>query len=348
MDAYLNSIATAVPPLALEQQQICGLMNQYYAEELSPRSLDVMKKIFLHPGIRKRHFAADSLGDLIMIRNEDPDLRALRFQNWAVSLSKEALQKAAAKAGIRLKDIDAVITNTCTGYLCPGITSYLNELLDMSDSVRVYDLAGGGCGGAIPNLQLAKALVESEKMIVAGIAVEICSATFQMGNDISLIVSNGIFGDGAAAFIFSPEKTGFKVLNSVSSIYPQYREAVRFIYKKGQLHNKLSPRLPEIIGSIISPFTERLLSGINIRDIKNWAFHPGGEKILGAAQAALSLSDDKIKISRDILKEYGNMSSPSVMFAVENFINKGVSGDKTCVLGFGAGLTIHGCILEAV
>jgi predicted naringenin-chalcone synthase len=348
MAAYLNSIGTAVPSLSLEQSQISELLKHHYSEELSSRSLDVLEKVLLHPGIKKRHFAAENLRELEEIRNEHPDIRASRFQKWVVSLSAEALKKAASKADVDIKSIDAIITNTCTGYLCPGISSYLIEELGLDNSVRVYDLAGMGCGGAIPNLQLASSLVQAENITVAGIAVEICSATFQMGNDMSLLISNALFGDGAAAFIVSPERSGFEILSSCSGIFPQYREAVRYVYKNGQLHNKLSPGLPQILSSLLPSFVKDLLSGTAISEINNWAIHPGGEKILNSVQSSLSLTESKIGTSRNILKEYGNMSSPSVMFAIDKIMENISSGESVCVLGFGAGLSVHGTLLKSV
>lgn len=201
MESFVNSIGTAVPELFLSQPQVLEILEENYSRILTPRAQDVMRKTTLHPGIVKRHFASDNKQSLLRVRNEDPDKRMERFRRWALKLSSEALKSAVSKSGIEMHQIDALIINTCTGYLCPGISSYLIEHLGLSSSTYVYDLVGAGCGGAIPNLQLAKALSENSHLVVAGVAVEICSATFQMGNDLSLLVSNALFADGAAAYL---------------------------------------------------------------------------------------------------------------------------------------------------
>lgn len=348
MGAFVNSLGTAVPELFLSQLEVLEILEENYARTLTPRAQEVMQKTTLHPGIAKRHFASENKESLLEVKNEDPDIRMERFRKWALKLSSEALQSAVSKCGIEMQQIDALIINTCTGYLCPGISSYIIEQLGLSPSTFVYDLVGAGCGGAIPNLQLAKALSENSHLVVAGVAVEICSATFQMGNDLSLLVSNALFADGAAAYLCSPRKNGFIILNSVSETFPQYRETVRYVYKNGQLHNQLHPHLPKIIESVIPGVVGNMLlkSGKSLSSVRNWAIHSGGSKILDSVQSALKLSDDDVQLSRSILKEYGNMSSPTALFALDKIQSVSAPGEITCVLGFGAGMSVHGCLLE--
>ena len=153
-----------------------------------------MKKFLAHPSIRRRRFAFDSPDCLV---TEDPDGRMARFTRWAVELSARASLEALGRAGLAAREVSALVVNTCTGYLCPGLSSYLLERLGLPRDIRAYDLVGGGCGGAIPNLQAGEECLKAAGAGVAlCVAVEICSATFQMEDDLSLILSNALFSAG--------------------------------------------------------------------------------------------------------------------------------------------------------
>jgi predicted naringenin-chalcone synthase len=114
-----------------------------------------------------------------------------------------------------------LVVNTCTGYLCPGLSSYLLEKLGLPRNIRTYDLVGGGCGGAIPNLQAAQEYLKSAgKGTALCVAVEICSATFQMADDMSLLLSNALFADGAAAAVLWTRPQGLALVDSSNRHQP--------------------------------------------------------------------------------------------------------------------------------
>jgi predicted naringenin-chalcone synthase len=345
--ARIASIACASPPTVLHQSDAVALLNRRYGSALPHRTLAAMHKVFSHPSIRTRRFAVDFPEQPL---DELPDDRAKRFTNWAVSLSKRASLAALAKAGITGESISAVVVNTCTGYICPGISTYLLERLGLSPSTRCYDLVGAGCGGAIPNLQLATELAESpQHEAVLSVSVEICSATFQMADDLGLIVSNALFADGAAAGIVWNRPEGIELIDSQSLMVPQFREDIRYVHKGGQLHNQLSLNLPETLGVEIPKAVAPLLSrhGLSACDIKHWAIHPGGDKVIAATKDALGLSEDQLRHTREILAEYGNVSSATVWFEMEKILREGVKpGDWIVILAAGAGLSIHAMLLR--
>jgi alkylresorcinol/alkylpyrone synthase len=162
--------------------------------------------------------------------DEEPDARITRFMHWSVELSAQAIQKAMAKAGANVSDVTGLVVNTCTGYICPGISTYLIEKLGLSRTIRAYDLVGSGCGGAIPNLQVAESLLgKNGDGVVVSASVEICSATLQVDNDISLIVSNALFGDGAAAAVLSNRPKGLELVASAGRYVPEQRDAIRCV-----------------------------------------------------------------------------------------------------------------------
>jgi predicted naringenin-chalcone synthase len=229
------------------------------------------------------------------------------------------------------------------------LSTYLIEDLGLSSKILAYDLVGTGCGGSLPNLQLASHLCSAHPgSIAVSIAIEICTATFQMGNDTSLIISNSIFGDGAAAAVVWDRPSGIGLIASSQSFLPEYRNDVRYVHKGGQLHNKLSKRLSEIIGDQAAVFVKDLLNKNNLSqdEIDHYFIHTGGSKILDACAKSLSLDEEKMKISRTILLEYGNMSSPSLLFELDRMYDQ-IKKDQWCLmLGFGAGLSMYGWLLR--
>jgi predicted naringenin-chalcone synthase len=344
----IASVAVATPPYCLRQSKAVEILNKYYAEKLSRRNLEIMQKVFAHPGIQSRFLAIENPENLI---SEEPDARIARFTHWAVKLSREAILNALEKAGLTLNDVGGLVVNTCTGYICPGISTYLIEELGLPRETRVYDLVGSGCGGAIPNLQICEdILLQNGDSAVLSVSVEICSATFQMDDDPGLIVSNAIFGDGAAAAVLWNQPKGLKMVASMSSYATEYRSAVRYIHKNGQLYNQLSLSLPHLASKAVAGVIKKLLEPLNlsVEDVKHWALHPGGEKIINAVRDAIGLTEKQTYASRAILSEYGNMSSPSVWFVLQRILEGDIApGDWLIMVAFGAGLSAHAFLLQA-
>ncbi len=286
-----------------------------------------------------------SVAELEGLKGEDQDARMDRFTRWAVELSSAAVSQALERAGLGTDGVDTLIINTCTGYLCPGIATYVLEELGLRPETRVFDLVGSGCGGAMPNLQLAERFVRSNPdEVVVSVSVEVCSATFEMDNDISLILSNAIFGDGAAAAVVWGRPEGMTLLHTAAHYQPQYREDVRYVYRGGRLHNRLSPALPKIIGEVVPPVVSTLLEreGLSVDEIPHWAIHPGGAKMVEEIKEKLGLSEQQLATTRAILEQYGNMSSPTVLFELDRILANGVqAGDHCLMVAYGAGLSIH-------
>jgi len=222
-NAHIASFAVVPAPYIADQATAEEFMRNHYSDRLNSGSLSLSDAVFSHPSIKKRHFAVERIETLV---DEEPDARIARFMHWSVELSAQAIQKAMAKAGANVSDVTGLVVNTCTGYICPGISTYLLEKLGLSRTIRTYDLVGSGCGGAIPNLQVAESLLgKNGDGVVVSASVEICSATFQMGDDLSLIVSNALFGDGAAAAVLMRQERGLSLVDSVSLYDPAHRQS---------------------------------------------------------------------------------------------------------------------------
>ncbi len=340
----IASIATATPPFIATQEYSLDQILSLFGTELSQKSREIARKVFLHPSIETRHLAFEKEnGGISVLKNENADQKVDRFSKWAIELSFEAASKSLEKAGISPEDVDIVIVNTCTGFVCPGISSYLLEKLQCRSNTFIFDLSGAGCGGAIPNLQMAASLLFPGKIALC-IAVEICSAAFRIGNDPSLIVSNAIFGDGAAAVVLWDRPLGYPIIGFTSEHDPAAREHVRFIYKNGMLYNQISSRLPAIVGEKVPLFLKKVIRsyGYEIRDIAGWALHPGGDRMIKAIGENLGLSKNALTAVVDIYKKFGNMSSPTALFCLERILACDLNQNSPIVLcAYGAGMSAH-------
>jgi predicted naringenin-chalcone synthase len=306
-----------------------------------------MHALFAHPSIKTRGFAIENVEDLV---DEDLDQRVARFTHWSQELSAQAISKALAQAGIGTSDVAGLVVNTCTGYICPGISTYLIEKLGLSRSVRVYDLVGSGCGGAIPNLEICESLMRQKgDGVIVSVSVEICTATFQMEDDLSLLLSNALFGDGAAAAVLWTKPQGYELVASARRYVPEQRESIRYVHKNGQLYNQLSTKLPDMVCKAAAQVVADVLAprSLNPGDIKHWALHSGGEKIINAVRDELRLSEEQVHATRSVLSEYGNMSSPTVWFVLQEIEKRGVAPGEWCIMvSFGAGLSAHAYLLR--
>lgn len=346
-EIFITSIGVAVPPFTINQEQVIEILRSHYIDRIDSGHMALAKKVFKHPSVKTRHFGVDKVESVL---DENPDIRIARFTDWATRLSCEASRIALQKAGLGAGDISALVVNTCTGYVCPGISNYVIEKLGLRHDIPAYDLVGAGCGGAIPNLILCKSLADDNNAsAVLSVSVEICSAAFQMDNDISLIVSNAIFGDGASACIISSKPQGLLLLDHCGLQLTEFREDIRFIYKNGQLYNKLSANLPAIAGKAVGKLISMLLdkTGLDIKDIKHWALHAGGENVINSVKAELGLSEQDVQKTRQILSEYGNMSSPSCIFSLERMLSEGIpGGDMGIIIAFGAGMSAYAYLFK--
>jgi alkylresorcinol/alkylpyrone synthase len=247
--------------------------------------------------------------------------------------------------------------NSCTGYLCPGLTSYIAEDVGLSSHIMVCDLMGMGCGGALPNLEVATGmLLRRPEKPVLSVAVEICTATLFMGEDPGLVVSNAIFGDGAAAAVLdmsaprAQAPPGMQIVDFQSGLFPEHRAHLHYRTENHRLRNVLGPRVPLIGAKTARSVAERLLErhGLEFDDIAHWAVHPGGTAVLDSVERILKLAPEKLRHSRAVFAEYGNMSSPSVMFVLKRILEheQPADGELGLMIAFGAGFSAFAALVR--
>jgi len=327
----IQDVETANPSLCLTQQEVLAIVSDTIKP--SGRALDLYKRFLLDEGIHQRYFASDNLQKLL---NESVDEKMQRFEHWAVNLSVEAVQKLLQKQRHNPKDIDAVFVSTCTGYLCPGLSTYICQHIGLPQNIYTLDLVGLGCTGALPALRAADDYLNRyPESTVLVIAVEICSAATHWAEKPELILSNAIFSDGAAAVLLTNQENipGLRINNISSVLWPQFRNELRFKYLNDRLCNVISPKVPGIVAQAIQTLQKE-----NSNDNTHYAFHTGGRKVLDAIQEHNGFADDQMLSSRAILREYGNMSSPSVLFVLKSILNEKLRDkDSVACFAFGAG-----------
>lgn len=347
---FIVGAGSATPPNRFTQPQCWdALVVSKEFPALPGRSKAILKKVLLgENGIDTRYLALDRLGEAFTI---DPDTLHRRFAKHAPGVAAEAARRALANAGKSIQEIDGLFVSTCTGYLCPGLTSYVSELLGLRADVVCLDLVGQGCAAAIPNLGTAEAFIARGARNTLSICVEICSAAFYLDDDPGVLISACIFGDAAGAVVCSSEATGARPLRWLgwnTSLDPKNRDLLRFEQRHGMLRNVLDKAVPcLVVEQARNVLTEGLEKfRVNREEIRNWILHTGGRDVLAAMRAGLELSDDDVAHSVEVLRQYANVSSASVILTLERALAHDAPRGYWWMSAFGAGISCHGAFLE--
>ena len=349
---FFLGLGTAAPHFVYQQEQCWeAIQGSPQFSQLESRSRSTLRKVLLGPsGVETRHLALERLSDAFLLT---PDVLHQRFAQWAPRLASQAAHRALADAGLTPREIDAVVVSTCTGYLCPGLSSYVTELLGLRPNVVPLDLVGQGCGAALPNLTAARGLLQTGSQHVLSICVEICSAAFYLDNDLGVLISACLFGDGAGAAVLGREAraTGPRLewKESGSLTVTADRELLRFESRNGMLRNVLSLQVPRVAAVHAATLFETVAesAGVSREEIQGWIWHAGGREVLKALQAKFQLTDDQVESSAAVLRHYGNISSASVYFSLQEKLHSPAAPHGWWWLSsFGAGFSCHGALLQ--
>jgi alkylresorcinol/alkylpyrone synthase len=283
--------------------------------------------------------------------------RMARYAESAPYLGALAARRALDSANLAAPSIDHLVTVSCTGFGAPGFDLQLIDELGLNRGVSRTHVGFMGCHGALNGLRVARGLAAAEPgstVLVA--AVELCSLHHFYGWHPERLVANALFADGAAALVgrAGPPFTGdatdgddtrWSLVASGSHVLPDSADLMSWHIRDHGFEMTLSAQVPNRIGVSLGPWMESWLarSGTSLAAIRSWAVHPGGPRILGAVETALGLPPEALAPSRDILASHGNMSSPTVLFILEQL--RAASAPRPCVaLGFGPGLTIEAAL----
>jgi alkylresorcinol/alkylpyrone synthase len=348
---FITGLGTAAPSQRYSQKECWDVLLQSKRyQELTPRSRAILKKVLTgHNGIVTRHLALDNLNEAFELT---PDALHARFVTYAPALASDAARNALRDAELEAERVDGLVISTCTGYLCPGLTSYVSERLGLSPDVLTFDLVGQGCVAAFPNLRLAEALLKSGQCErVLSVCVEVCSAAMYFDNDPGVLISACLFGDGAGAAVLSLEPATRRSIQwnrAACLLEPRERDLLRFEQKQGMLRNILTAEVPGLAARHAPRVLQEALeaAGVPRSEVCGWVLHPGGRDILTALRQGLGLSQQDVRWSESVLQEYGNLSSASIYFVLQAAFADSAPQGHWWMSSFGAGFSCHGALLK--
>jgi prepilin-type processing-associated H-X9-DG protein len=362
MSLHLHGIGTAVPRHFIEQGDAAVVARTVCAPSRAQQQ--VLARLYQRSGVRTRHSVvlqgstngvpARQAFYIPATESDDPGPstaeRMQIYEESAEVLGASAAAAALANADSTPREVTHLVTISCTGFHSPGVDVALVRELGLNPGVARTHVGFMGCHAALNGLRVAKAFTDSDpEACVLMCAVELCSLHYQYGWHPDRIVSNALFADGAAAVVArgrAGANPGWQLNSSASAVVPETEEAMRWHIRDHGFEMTLSAKVPELIQQTLRPWIENWLAGagLSLEDVASWAIHPGGPRILAACREACGLDETDLQASADVLAEFGNMSSPTVLFILERLRRTGAAGP--CVaLAFGPGLTIEAALL---
>lgn len=349
---FITAIGTATPSTRYSQAQCWeALQESAVFTRLQPRSRALLRRVFnAQNGIESRALALDPLTEAFDLT---PDALHARFATHAPALATEAAQHALARAGLTPADIDIIVISTCTGYLCPGLTSYVMERLGLRPSAYALDLVGHGCGAALPNMRTCGALLQAgHGRHALSICVEVCSAALYFDDDPGVLISACLFGDGAGAAVLSNEPGLSRRLqwkDAATRLSCGERDLLRFEQRGGMLRNILTPPVPGLAAkhsrALFGSVSER--HGLSAADIQQWIWHAGGRDVLASLRAEFGFANGELDQSAAVLRELGNLSSACVYHVLDRALAAAAPSGWWWMSSFGAGFSCHGALILA-
>lgn len=317
--ARIHSIATAVPATVVDSEVFRTHMPKWLAKSpgLAPLALDVLGGM----RIDKRHYAftPDEL-----LADHGFEWMNREYGKRIVPLAEDASRRALAAAGVEAKDIDLVITTSCTGFMIPPLDAHLANRLAMKPSLKRLPVTELGCAaGAAALARAADYLRAYPDANVLVVTAELTSATFQLkDHSKSNLIASMLFGDGVAAAVLSARphrESGPTILASGSTWFADTLDLMGFDLRESGFQLILSPRIPAVVKREVRPFVDRLLAaeGMSRADLDWFVLHPGGRKVLENLEETLEIPPEKTKHCWDSLRNYGNLSSSMVMFILD-------------------------------
>ncbi|MBC7829406.1 MAG: type III polyketide synthase [Chitinophagaceae bacterium] len=353
------SIGTAVPGFRHEQSSILHFMQRIYAfNEGDKRKL---RFLYNQSSIDARYSVISDYSRPLpewrfypQAENLDPfpslEQRMVYYQRYAGPLSVDAIRNC-LEGKIRDKEITHLITVSCTGMSAPGLDLQVMELLDLPKTIYRTSVNFMGCYAAIHALKMADAICNtntSAKVLI--VCTELCTLHFQREATIDNIASSLLFGDGSAAVLVTPDEhklRGLHLNNFYSEVIPKGKKDMAWELSSTGFLMTLSGYVPELIEEDFEPLVKRSLqnTAISPDKITHWCVHPGGKKILEAIHKSLQFKNGELRNSYDVLRRYGNMSSPTILFVLkemmDEFVHQHTENATVYGAAFGPGLTME-------
>lgn len=365
MQTFIHHIATRVPEFVYSQEYARERMKEWVRDA---RLRKLVHAIYNRSGIERRHsvisdFHGDPAAALVFKTGENGELLspgtasrnaiyAEASRALAVQLARETI---AGCPQIGVEEITHVVFASCTGFCNPGPDYHIVRELGIRDSVERYTLGFMGCYAAFPALRMARqfCLADPEAVVLV-MCLELCSLHIQVTDQPDTLLANSLFADGAAAAIVSArvpavKEASFRLDGFGSALVPAGEQEMAWEIGDTGFNIVLSSYVPDIIGSNIYGLIAEVLGreGLSPDEVGQWVVHPGGRAILDKVEQGLGLPDDALAASRSVLRDYGNMSSASILFVLERLLKLPTAGARPiAAMAFGPGLTVELALLR--
>ncbi len=365
MSFVILGLGTAVPQNRYTQDEAVEVARVVSCETADQAKL--LQVIYRQTHIGYRHMiydraaydevvqTAEDNGGRYRAKNEDdfgPDTaeRMAIYEREALPMALRSAGQALKESGLKPTDITHLVTVSCTGFRAPGFDIGLIKELGMSSSVERTHVGFMGCHGAFNGMRVARAFADADPNArILLCATEICSIHYYYPWNPKRIVGNALFADGSAAMVCASDKqtpaNGWNAVASGSCLFPDCEYAMGWEIGNNGFEMTLSAKVPTLIANNLKPWLESWLAkqNLTIGDIASWAIHPGGPRIIHSVEESLGLVEGVAWASREILTQYGNMSSPTVLFILDRLRRE--NSLRPCVaLGFGPGLVAEAAL----
>ncbi|MGA0334495.1 MAG: type III polyketide synthase [Kiritimatiellia bacterium] len=364
MAIHLHALQTWNPDTVYVQSEASELMQNQFEDSRTKR---VIRHIYKHSEIAQRHTAVKDFGsadseELFADQGDgkwknpltgDRNKFYMEISRQAsVDLARETLQAA---PGFEASDITHIVTASCTGFYNPGPDYHIIKELGLSQTVERFHLGFMGCYAAFPALRLADSLCRNDPNAVVLIqCLELCSLHVQLdGENPETVVAGSLFADGAGCALVSARppaqgQCGYELKALNSALTSSGGGSMAWEIGNHGYEIVLSSYVPHILGENIR---KSILPGLekqnwDISDVDFWCVHPGGKAILDRITEALELPQDSMDTARDILRNYGNMSSATIFFLLRKGLQEMENGSRTAAMAFGPGLTVEMAFME--
>jgi alkylresorcinol/alkylpyrone synthase len=324
--ARIAGVATAVPPFALEQGDVSARVRAQFRES---HIVNRLMPVFANTGIKRRYSCVPV--DWYYDEHGWQDRNEI-YRESAQALLERAAQDALARAGCRVEDVDTIVVVSTTGIATPSLDALLMERMPFKRTVRRLPIFGLGCVGGAVGIARAATLADAYPgSTVLLLVVELCALWFRRDElTKSNIVATALFGDGAAAAVFTSAGAGPRVSASGEYTFASTLDIMGWDVAEDGLSAVFSRDIPQLVGSELRGVVDAYLREGDLKreDIDHFLSHPGGTKVLDALESAFGTEPGSLTDSRAILEEYGNMSAVTLLFVLERALSRGALSQK--------------------
>jgi alkylresorcinol/alkylpyrone synthase len=328
----------------------CSVWEAFFARHYA--GVPTAERIFTSSGVRTRHAVVNPVDE--NVASWGTAARMQRYLAEAMPLGKDAVAGALTDAGLDAGDVGLFAVASCTGYVTPGIDIRLARDLGMATDVQRLLVGHMGCYAAIPGLGAVSDFAAARGRPAVLLCLELPTLHIQPPTDeVDQVVAHALFADAAAALVVQPagEAVGYEVLDVVARTDVTTAEYMTWDVTDAGFRMGLSPRVPAVLARHVRAVVQGLLdrNGVGLSDVDGWAVHPGGRRILDVVGRHLDLPARALEASYDVLRDYGNCSSATVLLVLARLRSAGVvrAGRHAVALAFGPGLTLYAALLHA-